>query len=120
MPCNFLEDLAKRGWVIETNEDRSLILEEVIGRRAVLAYMPIYTHVTGRGPLTPDECDLFLQERRCAGGHVLRFVYHHLGENLLFEVVPNTEERTAQVRAITVTTKGEEKSQWLPFLKRFV
>lgn len=120
MPCNFLEDLAKRGWVIETNEDRSLILEEVIGRRAVLAYMPIYTHVTGRGPLTPDECDLFLQERRCAGGHVLRFIYDHLGEKLTFEVVPNTENKTAQVRAVTTYLGNETKSQWLKFAKKFV
>lgn len=122
MPYDYLENLASRGWVVENREEEIIILEEVIGRRAVLAYMPIYTHVTGRGPIVPDECNLYspkTKPRSGAGYQVLRFVYDHLGENLIFEVVPNTENGTAQVRAVTKKIDGEHKSQWLRFAKKF-
>lgn len=118
MPFNHLEELASRGWILENLEDFELALEEVIGRRAVLAYMPVYTEVTGRGPSEPDECSLYSEKsksRSGAGYQVLRFVYDNLGEKLIFEVVPNTKNGTAQVRAVD-STSG---LGWLSFARKF-
>ncbi len=121
---SLVQELEARGWVIETEfsppdekiEQERLnrrLMEEYLGRQAVLNRIPS----TKKGPICPSETDLQLDKRFGAGNMTLRFRYHHLcGEILIFDVVPNVERNSAEIRMVEQFLFEECTAPWITII----